>query len=207
MSVRAAIFDAFGTLVKITKGTHPYREIFKLGIEQGRRPQPSDAENLLTLPLDLREAADFFGISVKPALMAQLENNLLLELDGIRAYDDGLTSVKALKTEGIKVVVCSNLAKPYASAIERLYPRLDGYAYSFEVGAVKPAFEIYQTATDFAAVSMSEAWMVGDSKYVDCDAPSFYGIRGFFLDRRGTKGFSTLYQFTEQLLRNKSPIV
>lgn len=207
MPVRAAIFDAFGTLIKITKGTHPYREILKIGIEQGRRPQPSDAENLMTLPLDLRQAADFFGIHVKPTLMAQLEINLRLELEGIRAYDDGLTSVKALKAEGIKVVVCSNLAKPYASAIERLYPGLDGYAYSFEVGAVKPAFEIYRTATDLAAVSMSEAWMVGDSKYVDCDAPSTYGIHGFFLDRRGTQGFSTLHQFTEQLFRDKSSIV
>lgn len=201
MPIMAAIFDAFGTLMRISEGTHPYRKILRLGIEQGRRPQPRDAENLMTKPMDLREAADFFGVHVQPSVMAQLETDLLLELEGIQAYDDGLDSVEKLKAAGIKVVVCSNLAKPYASAIERLYPALDGYAYSFEVGSIKPAFEIYQYATQLADVSMSEAWMIGDSKACDCDAPALYGIRGFFLDREHGGAFSTLHQFTNAILR------
>lgn len=60
MPVSAAIFDAFGTLIQINEGSHPFRKILKLGIEQGRRPQSTDAEQLLTLPMDLRQAADFW---------------------------------------------------------------------------------------------------------------------------------------------------
>ncbi|WP_332768604.1 HAD family hydrolase [Pseudomonas koreensis] len=142
----AVIFDAFGTLLKIDGGTHPLREILKLGIEQGRRPKINDAENLLSLPMDLHEAADFFGIHVESNKMAQLQSGLRAELAGIQAYPDGLAAVERLQNAGVKVVLCSNLAKPYAAAIERLYPRLDGYIYSFAIGVIKPGFEIYQQA-------------------------------------------------------------
>lgn len=90
MPVSAAIFDAFGTLIEINEGCHPFRKILKLGIEQGRRPQPTDAEQLLTLPMDLRQAADFFGILVDPSVMSRLESDLHNDLADIRAYPDGI---------------------------------------------------------------------------------------------------------------------
>lgn len=91
MPVLAAIFDAFGTLVKISEGSHPYRKILKLGIEQGRRPQPTDAEALLSLPMDLRQTADFFGIRVDSGVMARWESDLCRELANIQAYRAGLS--------------------------------------------------------------------------------------------------------------------
>lgn len=103
MSVLAAIFDAFGTLVKISEGSHPYRKILKLGIEQGRRPQPTDAEALLSLPLDLRQAANLFGIQVDPDVMAQWELDLCSELADIQAYPDGLRAVQQPQAAGVKV--------------------------------------------------------------------------------------------------------
>lgn len=109
-------------------------------IEQGRRPQPDDAECSLSLPIDLRQAADFFGISVDPSAMLCLESDLGCDLADIQAYPDGIHTVRMLQEAGVKVAVCSNLAKPYAVAIERLSPALEGYSYSFEVGAVTPCF-------------------------------------------------------------------
>lgn len=200
MPVLAAIFDAFGTLVKIGEGTHPYRKILKIGIEQGRRPLPTDAECLLTLPLDLREAANFFGIQVDRNVMDEIEYDLAAELAEIQAFTDGLHAVKMLQTSGVKVVVCSNLAKPYAAAIERLYPGLDGYSYSFAVGAVKPSFEIYQHAAKLASVSPTDAWMIGDSKRCDCEGPTAFGMHGFWLDRQGGSPYSSLEQFAEAIL-------
>lgn len=200
MPVLAAIFDAFGTLVKIGEGTHPYRKILKLGIEQGRRPQSTDAECLLTLPLDLREAASFFGIQVDRNVMAEIECDLAAELAEIQAFTDGLHAVQMLQTAGVKVVVCSNLAKPYAAAIERLYPGLDGYTYSFAVGAVKPSFEIYQHATQLASVSPADVWMIGDSKRCDCDGPTAFGMHGFWLDRQGGSPYTSLHQFAKAIL-------
>ncbi|MCF5029627.1 HAD family hydrolase [Pseudomonas syringae] len=203
MPITTAIFDAFGTLLQITAGTRPYRKILQLGIEQGRRPGANDAEVLMSAPMDLREAADFFGIRVEPILMDQLEAGLHDELARIEAYPDGLAAVAALQAAGIKVVVCSNLAKPYAAAIKRLYPTLDGYAYSFAIGAIKPSKEIYKRATQLVRASPHEAWMVGDSKRCDCDGPTAFGIRGFYLDRQGSGGYRTLRTFADELLRSR----
>lgn len=203
MPITTAIFDAFGTLLQITEGTRPYRKIFQLGIEQGRRPEATDAEVLMSAPMDLREAADFFGIRVEPAVMDQLEAELHDELASIEAYPDGLAAVTALQAAGIKVVVCSNLAKPYASAIKRLYPTLDGYAYSFAIGAIKPSKKIYNRATQLVRALPHEVWMVGDSKRCDCDGPTAFGIRGFYLTRQGDGGYRTLHTFADELLRSR----
>ena len=200
MTLLAAIFDAFGTLVKIGEGTHPYRKILKLGIEQGRRPQSTDAECLLTQPLDLREAADFFGIQVDRQVMAEIECGLAAELAEIQAFPDGLSAVQMLQDAGVKVVVCSNLAKPYAAAIERLYPGLDGYSYSFDVGAVKPSLEIYRHAVQLVSVLPADAWMIGDSKRCDCEGPTAFGMHGFWLDRQGGSRYTSLHQFAEDIL-------
>ncbi|BBP73860.1 haloacid dehalogenase [Pseudomonas sp. Seg1] len=200
MPISAVIFDAFGTLIKISKGSNPYRKILKIGIEQGRRPQPHDGECILSLPMDLRQAADFFGISVDPAVMVCLDSDLSRELAEIQAYADGIQAVRLLQDAGVKVAVCSNLAKPYAAAIERLYPTLDGYSYSFEVGAVKPSFKIYSQTVHAVSAVPAEVWMIGDSKVSDCDGPTAFGMRGFWLDRLGRSTHSSLDQFAEDVL-------
>ena len=203
MRPMAAIFDAFGTLVKIGVGTHPYRKILKIGIEQGRRPKVTDAEDLLSRPMDLRQAADFFGIFVEAKIMNQLERGLNEELANIQPYSDGLDAVAALQSAGIKVAVCSNLAQPYASAIERLYPTLDGYAYSFAIGAIKPSLKIYQRVTQLVGVRPDEAWMIGDSQRCDCDGPNSFGMRGFYLERKGEGAYKTLSTFAEKMLSKR----
>ncbi|MHA6575460.1 HAD family hydrolase [Pseudomonas yamanorum] len=200
MPISVAIFDAFGTLVKISDGSHPYRKILKLGIEQGRRPRVSDAQDLLSIPMDLRQAAEYFGVTIEPRLMSQLESDLERDLAGIEAYSDGIAVVEVLQAAGLKVVVCSNLAQPYASAIERLYPGLNGYVYSFAVGAIKPSHEIYRQALQSVFAAPADAWMIGDSRLCDCEASSAYGIRGFYLDRKGGRGYSTLNLFAEAVL-------
>jgi FMN phosphatase YigB (HAD superfamily) len=200
MSISAVIFDAFGTLLKISEGTHPYRKILRLGIEQGRRPDSGDAVALLSIPMDLRQAANYFGIKVEPRFMSRLESELERELAGIEAFGDGIAAVKALQAAGLKIAVCSNLAQPYASAIERLYPSLDGYVYSFAVGAVKPSAEIYQQVLQSVSAISTDTWMIGDSKRCDCDGPAAYGIKGFYLDRDGNHGYTTLDLFADAIL-------
>lgn len=200
MPVLAAVFDAFGTLVKIGAGTNPYRKILKIGIEQGRRPKATDAEDLLSMPMDLRQAADYFGISVETSFMSRLEEGLREELAGIQAYPDGLAAVATLQAAGLKVAVCSNLAQPYAAAIERLYPSLDGYAYSFAIRAIKPSFKIYQHVAQLVGTRPVETWMIGDSQRCDCDGPLGFGMHGFYLDRKGGGSYTTLRTFAEDIL-------
>ena len=49
-------------------------------MEQGRRPRAEDAENILSLALDLREASDFFGITVSAQRMTEIQGALDAEL-------------------------------------------------------------------------------------------------------------------------------
>lgn len=198
--MRGVIFDAFGTLVKIHEGSHPYRQILKLGIQQGRRPQPDDAIALMTNPWGLAEAAKHLGIAVDTHLLEDIQGQLDAELKNISAYPDGLEAVSLLQDAGFKVAVCSNLAQPYATAIERLYPSLDGYSYSFEVGAVKPEFEIYQDACRQICLQPAMIDMVGDSQRSDQTGPTEFGMRGWYLDREGETRLKDLASFARMLI-------
>jgi HAD superfamily hydrolase (TIGR01549 family) len=198
--MRGVIFDAFGTLVKIHEGNHPYRQILKIGIQQGRRPQPDDAKVLMTNPWGLAEAAKHLGIAIEHGVLEHIQSQLLEEIEQISAYPDALEAVDLLQKAGFKVAVCSNLALPYATAIERLYPSLDGYSYSFEVGAVKPEFEIYQDASTRIDVNPCQIDMVGDSQRCDQTGPTEFGMQGWYLDRAGESGFKDLVSFAHMLL-------
>ncbi|WP_262411917.1 hypothetical protein [Pseudomonas sp. Wu6] len=73
MSVKFVLFDAFGTLVRIPKASHPYRQILKEGIRQGRRPRPEDLHHIMARPLCLSDAAEHFGIKVPAELMTEIQ--------------------------------------------------------------------------------------------------------------------------------------
>lgn len=146
--VKAVIFDAFGTVLKIQQGLHPYRQILRQGRAQGRRVRADDAEVIMTNPLSLRGAAEHFGITLPEDELARIQNDLDKELRRIELYEDAHAAIAALKGAGIKVAICSNLAMPYQEPLERLFPNLDAFGYSFAVGALKPDPRIYQAVLD-----------------------------------------------------------
>lgn len=203
MTINAVLFDAFGTLLKIQNGVHPYRQILQRGRQQGRRPQPDDAHTLMTRRLGLAEAADHFEIKVSTEDLQNIQTQLDEELAGIQAYPDAIDAVNLLKDADVRVAVCSNLAMPYGAAVRRLFPQMDAYGFSYELGWTKPDPEIYfgtcrmlgmQPASHHGA---SQTVMVGDSLRCDHDGPQAVGIGGFFLDRSGNTGFSNLLEFAQ----------
>lgn len=205
MTKKAVIFDAFGTLVQIHEGSHPYRQILKAGVRQGRRPKPDDSKQIMTRALSLQEAANYFGIGIPTNVMEAIQKDLRTEMANIQAYPDGIQAVATLKDAGFKVAVCSNLALPYAEAIEKLYPTLDGYAYSFDVGAMKPDALIYSDVCRKLDCAPGEAYMIGDSQRCDRDGPNEFGIHGSFLGRDGVIGdFSDLITFARFAIQNSA---
>ena len=199
----AVIFDAFGTLLQIREGRHPYRRLIKVGIEQGRRPRPDDARRIMTNPWDLCDTAEAFGIEVPEKMIQELTADLEAEVAGIVSYPDAVDAVAALQEAGMAITVCSNLALPYAAAIKRHFPTLEA-VFSFAAGAIKPELEIYKACCQLLAVQPSEASMVGDSLQCDCDGPRALGIHGYHLDRTGGLGhFSNLMQFAQHLLQGR----
>lgn len=201
--VKAVIFDAFGTVLKIQRGSHPYRQILRRGRAQGRRVRAEDSKVIMTNPLRLREAAEHFGIMVPEEDLIRIQTALDDELQAIEPYEDAITAIQVLKSAGIKVALCSNLAMPYSTAIERLFPDLDAYAYSFAIGALKPDPIIYQNVLDQLGVDAGDAWMIGDSQRCDRDGPKAFGIKGHYLARTGSAAngdFADLKAFAAALL-------
>jgi FMN phosphatase YigB (HAD superfamily) len=210
MSVKFILFDAFGTLLRIPQGRHPYRMILKEGIRQGRRPQPNDLRQVMTRSLSLEEAAELFGIIIRPDLMAEIQGALDADLSSIEPFDDGLRAAEMLQAEGIKIAVASNLAAPYGEPVRRLYPTLEGYGFSYALGAMKPDPFMYRASCELLGADTSEYFtgnqvmMIGDSIQRDCYAPREVGIQGFFLNRRGGEGFKNLTDFAEKVLTSSS---
>jgi HAD superfamily hydrolase (TIGR01549 family) len=201
--VKGVVFDAFGTIVRTTNPKHPYRQILKIGVAQGRRPTPADTVMLMTNAFTLEQAADYLGITVSLSQLDQIQSELDLELASIEPFQDALACIAELRARGIKVAVCSNLALPYGKVVEKLFPDLDGYAFSYVVGALKPDPTIYESALAQLCLDADSVWMIGDSQRCDQDGPQRHGIRGHFLNRAGTGSlgdFFDLYAFREAVL-------
>lgn len=181
--VQAAIFDAFGTIIRIENARHPFRQLLKLGIAQGRRPKPDDASMLMRHPWGLAQAADHFGIDVTPAELARIQAELDAEVASIQPFADALACIEALQVRGLKVAVCSNLARPYGAAVKRIFPGLESYGFSYEIGTLKPDRRIYDAVLTELAVDACKVWMTGDSQRCDRDGPIALGVKGHYLNR------------------------
>lgn len=198
---RAVIFDVFGTLLKIQGGRHPYRQLLQLGRAQGRRPRPDDAEVIMRSPLDFSQMAAHLGIEVAVDQFVDLEQQLADEVEGIEPFDDGLAAVDLLQGEGVRVGVCSNLASPYCAAILRHFPTLDAYAFSCDLGVIKPSPGIYEMTCEMLGTPPAETLMIGDSLRCDRDGSRAVGIRGFLLDRVGGGDYTDLASFAGHVMR------
>ncbi|MEE3508283.1 HAD-IA family hydrolase [Pseudomonas sp. 10C3] len=141
-------------------------------------------------------------IRIQQALDAELEN--------IQAFEDGLRAVEMLQREGVRVAVCSNLAAPYAAPIKRLYPNLDAYGFSFQLGMMKPDKRIYRATCELAGARADDYFgsdrvlMIGDSPKCDKAGARAAGVRGFLLNRIGVGDFKSLIEFAEAILEENS---
>lgn len=199
--IRGVVFDAFGTLVRIEEGAHPFRQLLKIGRKNGRRPESGDVHRIMSSPLVLAEAAKVFGITISPAELSAIESDLARELASIKVHEDGLYAVQKLLDAGIKVGICSNLGMPYVEPVKRLYPGLS-YSMSCEFGDMKPSLRIYQHACDQLGLQPFEVAMIGDSLRCDKQGPDVFGMQGFFLDRSAGLGdYSSLSEFADDVVR------
>lgn len=207
MKIAAVIFDAFGTLARITRPTHPYGQLLREGKRQGRKFRPDDMPTLMTHKLSISDAAARFGIQVSSDRLGLLEQALKAELASIEPFPDALEAMAMLRAEGMRTAICSNLAMPYGSAIQQIFPNLDGYGFSYHIGAMKPSPIIYRHTCDLLRVrpgddfgSHGRVVMIGDSARCDRDGPRQCGISGFLLRRGQAEGFSSLTDFARAVL-------
>jgi FMN phosphatase YigB (HAD superfamily) len=60
-------------------------------------------------------------------------------------FADALLAIQLLKEAGLKVGICSNVASPYVPVVREIFPDMDGYAFSCELGVMKPNSVIYRS--------------------------------------------------------------
>jgi HAD superfamily hydrolase (TIGR01493 family) len=94
---------------------------------------------------------------------------LLIDPANWTPYPDTAAVLKGLHRKGIRIAVVSNIAFDVRPAFATLgvLDDVDEYVLSFEVGAVKPNPEIFQTALTRLGVEAQDALMVGDSEEAD----------------------------------------
>ncbi|RMU19805.1 Haloacid dehalogenase-like family hydrolase [Pseudomonas amygdali pv. lachrymans] len=206
MKYNAVLLDAFGTILHIKSGTHPYRQLLKEGRRNGRQPQPNDAHLLMTFNGRLSQAAEHLGIDIAPSRLSLIEEMLEAEVSSIEAYPDALEAIALLQHHERLVAVCSNLAFPYGRAVTKLFPTLNAYGFSFQVGVTKPDPRMYLATCEKLGVIPGSTFgenrvvMTGDSMRCDCHGPRTVGITGIHLDRSKATSMRDLMVFARQVL-------
>jgi HAD superfamily hydrolase (TIGR01509 family) len=105
------------------------------------------------------------GAEARPDLvraLVELDRELLLR--SARLYDDALPFLRALRSAGIKIAIVSNCSEHTRDLLEGngVAGLADALVLSCEVGAEKPAAEIFGYALDQLGVTASSAVFVDD---------------------------------------------
>lgn len=188
MTIKAVVFDVYGTLVRIGERRAPFRALLTQLQAQGRPRQAGDAAWVMSREYDLAGAAASLGAALPASELAALERDLRAELDSVSLYAESSAVLQALAARGLKLGLCSNLAAPYAAPVLRLLPfALDAYAWSFEVGAIKPDPAIYAEVCRRLECRPAEVLFVGDTPEADLHGPRRYGMRSLLLRRDGPR--------------------
>ena len=177
-------FDAFGTLVDIGDKRAPYKKLMQWMMSQGRTPQSDDAAVIMSREASFEEVVARFGMTLPDELITTLYSDLDAELQSITLYPDTTSTLNHLSQAAFKIALCSNLAAPYGKAVFPMPPKFDAYAWSYEVGAIKPDPLIYQHIIDQLACTAEEVLFIGDTPLADVDGPTAFGMSARLINRK-----------------------
>lgn len=166
--------------------------------------------------LSFDEFASQLQIVLMPTKRAELNDALKREISSIKPYPDALEAMARLRDAGVKIGICSNLASPYGPVVKDVFPKMHGYAFSYELGVMKPDSRIYLSICEQMGVvpghyfgsETGRVMMIGDSRRCDRDGPRAAGIVGLHLDRSGNGQINDFVQFAHLIIeRNNAQYV
>jgi putative hydrolase of the HAD superfamily len=149
----------------------------------GRYPSPEAA---------LGSIVTTCGRDADPALLARLA---VIERDflagAVQLYPDSLDTVRWLRDAGVRTALVSNCSPATGAVVDdlQLGAELDVIVLSFEVGALKPAPEIFLDALERLDAAPAECWFI-DDQVSYCDGARRLGIRAVRIVR-GKPGAAT----------------
>ena len=184
INIKVVAFDVFGTLVKIGTRRSPYKKLMKWLRDDGRKPEFSDAATIMSINGGFEEIVAHFGKQIPSQLLLELNTDLKFELQRINLYEDTIFTLQKLSASRFKLALCSNCALPYGKIAYSLLPQFDVYAWSYEVGTVKPDPKIYQYFMEQLNCQADEVLFIGDTYYADVEGPLSCGMHAKLINRK-----------------------
>jgi HAD superfamily hydrolase (TIGR01549 family) len=186
MKISYLAFDLFGTLIKFGVQHHPFRQLLKWARENGRQVRPDDARTVMTINGGIEAISYALGVSPPNELVRNLERQIDDELSSLTLFDDVIPTLKQLLARGIDVGICSNLAQPYGAVIDRLLADFDLKQFlSYELGAIKPEVQIYESILKRFDCQVEQCLFIGDTFEADYAGPIAMGMKALHLNRNG----------------------
>lgn len=188
---KVVCFDAFGTLLHMTKRTHPER-VLKEYLRGEGVDVSSVALDLMARNKSWGEICQDKGVDPPPAIWADWQDRQKEEMATVVLYPETWDVLNWVASNGWAIGVVSNLGAPYDGFLRGLEQTLRAahpstpivLALSFEVGAVKPSADIFDhVARQFPDLSPAQFYMTGDKRAEDCDGPRALGWNAVHLDR------------------------
>lgn len=181
--VDVVVLDAFGTLVRRLVPSDAYRRLWAL-----RDPLvQADPSQAMRSGQGFRDLAHAWGVSWAQA--APLEAAMRADVMGVMAYPEARDALARVRATGRRLVVCSNLALPYAEPVMRQFRGLvKDWIWSFETGALKPEPAMFEAVMALTQRPAEAHAMVGDRAEEDVNGPRAMGWQAVQVVRAGQVG-------------------
>lgn len=199
-AVRAIAFDCYGTIVHIRQPKKPYRTLLEKLQKKGIEPPADLPRRLMTAKGGLFEVALDIGCYDYDDLV-EVAFQIQCECESVTGDFAAADCIANLQYKGWPVGVCSNLVQPYAKPVRERYPHLDGYVWSFEVGAIKPEPAIFARLCEALNCEPGEVLFIGDSVRNDVTGARAFGMQALLYDPCGKVpgSISCLSEFGDQI--------
>lgn len=181
--IQLVVFDLFGTLLQTSSGHKPYRQVLEWARLNGRVPCPSDATTIMTADMSSDELFNAMGISLTAEIKNIFNKALEADLESISLFDDAISTLSQLTDKGIRIAICSNLAKPYGAALKLIEDVEYIRCLSYEIGAIKPDSSVYNYIVEKSGACKENIMFIGDSLVADYKGAIDFGFQARHLVR------------------------
>ncbi len=183
--IRGVLFDLFNTLLEGRKPEDQIIRAFHLRYDFYYVQKYVCGQVFTDWDVYISNILRGVGLSVNEENKRILTRIFELDTSEITIFIEAIPVLKALKAQGLKLGLISNIPNPKYDPPEELTKLFDAIAYSYNIGSIKPEKRIFDELIKGIGLPRSELVLVGDSARADMDGARSSGIRGILLDKTG----------------------
>ena len=218
MKPSAVVFDVFGTIAQINgQRLKPYLQLFRLLKKYGREPQADDSSIIMTSNEGMVGIAEKMGIRSLANFsdhwmleLSAIEQDLYTELESVQLFNDVPGVIEQLQGLGIRVGLCSNLARPYSMPIINALRAhgivMDDIFWSWQAGLIKPDPRMYAHICHSMNLDPKQILFIGDSHDCDVTGPCKFGMKSMLIDRATSTGLTDLLESVLMPITNSNNV-